>query len=230
MPLNMQFLWAVPHATNKTADRILRDQVEHTVSPASAHIGGTLAVRNIILLIHNNVSLRTCPEAKGKATKDLGIDEILFTWHRRKLLQKCSLWERGILNKWIFEKGAVFYTDISYWRLFPLPWTFPSYIFSWHCDLTSLPLSPFASQPFFFFSLSPGNRCSLRLLHELPLLPSTLGSHFLLLPQLSPAHGWAPKCHDSQSQDSIVYPLIPKPKLNVFLSLLSFIHVFTLAW
>lgn len=151
MPLNMQFLWAVPHATNKTADRILRDQVEHTVSPASAHIRGTLAVRNIILLIHNNVSLRTCPEAKGKATKDLGIDEILFTWHRRKLLQKCSLWERGILNKWIFEKGAVFYTDISYWRLFPLPWTFPSYIFSWHCDLTSLPLSPFASQPFFFF-------------------------------------------------------------------------------
>lgn len=69
MPLKMQLLWAVPHATKKTAGRILRDHVEHTVSPAFAHIRGKLAVKDIILLISNNVGMGTCPEAKGKATK-----------------------------------------------------------------------------------------------------------------------------------------------------------------
>lgn len=142
--------------------------------------------------------------------------------------------EKGTLNKWVFEKGIVFYTDISYWRLFPLPWTFSSYIFSWHNDLSSLPISPFTSQPLFFFSHPQGTGVPWGSTMEIPLFSSYLFPSVLIFfhsfSYYQHIHGWVPERHDLQFWDSFNLSFNSQTKTHVFFSLLSFICVFTLAW
>lgn len=119
-----------------------------------------------------------------------------------------SLWEGDSILYWHFILKIIS-TSLNIFLLyfFMTLWSHFTACFSIHFSAS------------FFLFPSPGNRCPLRLHHgdaSILLLPSPLGSHFLPLPQLSPALGWVPECHDPQSWDSIVYPLIPKPKLMTF--------------
>ena len=91
---------------------------------------------------------------KGEGNKDLGIDGILFTRHCRKLLQILSLQGERYFKLRSLWEGTVFQTNISYWGLFSLSWTFFLPCFSWHYHLSSLPISLSASQPRFSFPIT----------------------------------------------------------------------------